>query len=621
MDISVRGKLIRLTPTDAIGKGGEADIYQLGPNLVAKIFKQPNHPDLKGNAAAQMAAKERINEHQQKLQLFPKGLPTNIIAPTDLVTDPKNQSRIIGYTMPFIGGAEVMLRYGEKSFRQNGIPNSLITELFLDGYGAVEGLHKNGVVWGDANDLNVLVKGNKVFIIDADSMQFGPYLCKTYTPNFVDPLLCDPNQNIPVLVLPHNQSSDWFAYTAMLFKTWMLVAPYGGIYRPKNGAKKVLETRRPLERISVFHSDIKYPRPAVPLDALNNDLKHHFVQVFEKDARVPFPKTLLQKTVWQECPSCHAEHCCVVCPFCKTMIPKKRVVVQVKGTVTAETVFDTPGVIVHSTYQGSAIRWLYHEDNFFKRDNGRKILAGKLDPLMRFRICGDRTAFGLGSMVVFEGQQFNVDTFGGNLPVFDTNSKHLFWITGGRLLREDSLAPKFIGDVLRGQTLFWVGETFGMGISRAGDIDITFTFRTDRKGINHFVQLPFRIQGKLIDSTCLFTDKLAWFGAVYRYGGQTDISWTVLDIDGNILAHKTAPLKSELWLSSLRGRSPIGNALFVATDDGMIRLTFDKSNGEIFQEREFPDTEPFIDSGSSLLVGANGIYSISPREIRLIKAN
>jgi hypothetical protein len=621
MDCLIRGKPIRFTPTDAIGKGGEADIYRLGKNLVAKIFKQPTHPDLKGNTLAQQVAKERINEHQQKLQLFPKGLPSNIIAPLDLITDPKNPSHIIGYTMPLIDGAEVMLRYGEKSFRQNGIPNSLITKLFLDEYAAVEGLHANKVVWGDENDLNVLVKGDKVFIIDADSMQFGPYLCKTYTPNFVDPLLCDLNQNVPVLVLPHNENSDWFAFTAMLFKTWMLVAPYGGIYRPKNGAKKVQETRRPLERISVFHTDIKYPRPAIPLDALNNDLKHHFVQVFEKDLRGPFPKQLLQKANWQECPSCHAEHCCVVCPFCKTMIPKKRIIVQVKGTVTAETIFDTPGVIVHSTYQRGAIRWLYHEDNYFKRDNGRKIMAGKLDPLMRFRICGDRTAFGRGSMVVFEGQQYNVDTFGGNLPVFDTNSQHLFWVSGGRLMREDTLAPKFIGDVLRGQTLFWVGETFGMGISRAGEIDITFTFRTDRKGINHFVQLPFKIQGKLIDSTCLFTDKLSWFGAVYRYGGQTDIAWTVIAIDGTVLAYKIAPLKSELWLSSLRGRSPVGNALFVATDDGMIRLTFDKSNGEIFQEREFPDTEPFIDSGSNLLVGANGIYSISHREIRLIKSS
>ena len=620
MDISIRGKLIRLTPTDAIGKGGEADIYQLGPNLVAKIFKAPNHPDLKGNTAAQQAAKERINEHQQKLQLFPKGLPPNVIAPIDLVVDPKNPKKIIGYTMSFVGGAEVMLRYGERSFRQNVVSNSMITQLYLDDYEIVEALHAHKMVWGDKNDLNILVKGNKVYAIDMDSTQFGPYLCKTYTPNFVDPLLCDPKQVSPVLILPHNEDSDWFAFTAMLFKTWMYVAPYGGIYRPKNGAKKVIEARRPLERISVFNPEVKYPRPAVPLEALNDDLKHHFIQVFEKDKRGPFPKQLLLKSNWQECPSCHAEHCCVVCPFCKTMVPKKRVVVQVKGNVTAESIFDTTGVILQSTFQKGAMRWLYHEGGFFKRENGRKILEGKLDPLMRFRICGDRTAIGFGNRVICGDDQYTVDTFGGNLPIFDTNSKHLFWISNGRLMREDTLAPKFIGEVLRGQTLFWVGETFGLGISRAGEIDITFTFHTDRKGINHFVQLPFKIQGKLIDSTCLFTDKFAWFGAVYRHGADTDISWAVLDDSGKVLAHKTAPLKSEIWLSSLRGRSPIGSALFVATDDGMIRLTFDKTNGEIFQEREFPDTEPFIDSGSSLLTGTVGIYSISHKEIRLIKA-
>jgi H/ACA ribonucleoprotein complex subunit 3 len=619
MDISVRGKLIKLTPTDAIGKGGEADIYQLGPNLVAKIFKTPTHPDLNGNTFAQQAAKERLNEHQQKLPQFPKGLPTNVIAPVELVTEPKNATRIMGYTMPFVDNAEVILRYGEKGFRQNGIPNSFITGLFKSLHGYVGQLHSKLIVIGDFNDLNVLIKGDQIYIIDADSMQFGPYLCKTYTPTFVDPRLCDPNQNSPIMIFPHNEDSDWFAFNAMLFKTWLFVAPYGGIYRPK-GPKNIIENRRPLERISVFNPDVKYPRPAIPLSALNDELKHHFVQVFEKDQRGEFPFKLLDKTAWQECPSCHAQHCCVVCPFCKTMVPKKRVVIQVKGTVTAEAIFDTPGVILAASFQGNVLRWLYHEDGHFKRENGRKILAGNLDPLMRFRICGERTAIGFGTKVVCDGEQKSVDTFGGNLPMFDTNSKHMFWLTGGRLLREDKLAPMFIGDVLRGQTLFWVGETFGMGFSRAGEIDLTFTFHVDRKGINHFVKLPFKIHGQLIDSTCLFTDRLAWFGAVYRHGGQTDISWAVLDKSGTVLAHKTAPYKSTIWLNHLRGKAPVGNVVFVATDDGMIRTTFDKSNGEIFQEREFPDTEPFIDSSTNLIPSNTGLYAVSAKEIKLIKA-
>ena len=75
MEIYLRGKPITLTPKKAIGKGGEADIYNIGKGKAIKIFKPPDHPDYYGQPNEQKGARIRIKEHQQKLPAFPKNLP------------------------------------------------------------------------------------------------------------------------------------------------------------------------------------------------------------------------------------------------------------------------------------------------------------------------------------------------------------------------------------------------------------------------------------------------------------------------------------------------------------------------------------------------------------------
>ncbi len=56
MDVYINGKKINLSPQKTIGKGGEADIFDIGNGQAAKIFKQPNHPDYQGQPFAQQAA-------------------------------------------------------------------------------------------------------------------------------------------------------------------------------------------------------------------------------------------------------------------------------------------------------------------------------------------------------------------------------------------------------------------------------------------------------------------------------------------------------------------------------------------------------------------------------------
>lgn len=83
----------------------------------------------------------------------------------------------------------------------------------------IDEIHAAKVVIGDFNDLNVLIAKDEPYFIDADSFQYNGFLCKVYTERFVDPLLCDPQANRPVLAKPHNEDSDWFAFRVMLMQS------------------------------------------------------------------------------------------------------------------------------------------------------------------------------------------------------------------------------------------------------------------------------------------------------------------------------------------------------------------------------------------------------------------
>src|SRR6202043_1719255 len=113
--------------------------------------------------------------HQRKLREFPGGLGPSVVAPVELATD-RSGKRLCGYTMDLIAGAEVLLRYGDPSFRRSGLSGPTAVAALADLHGTVSHLHARGVTIGDFNDLNVLVRDRRAFLIDADSFQFGPYL-------------------------------------------------------------------------------------------------------------------------------------------------------------------------------------------------------------------------------------------------------------------------------------------------------------------------------------------------------------------------------------------------------------------------------------------------------------
>jgi len=618
MDIYLKGKRIRIDPQKSIGKGGEADVFDIGGGRALKIFKPPNHPDL-DKPEEKIKAERKLAEHQKKLPAFPHNLPPAVIAPEELALD--QAGKIAGYAMRYVTGAEVLLRYAEKKFRQMGVSQEKVVTIFKSIHATVRGIHEAKVVIGDFNDLNVLVKGREAIFIDSDSFQFGNFLSITFTERFLDPLLSDPKEKRLLLARPQSTNSDWYAFAVMLMQCLLFVGPYGGIYRPKNPKDRLPQEARPLRRITVFDPDVGYPKPAIPYKVLPDALLDYFYKTFKQDQRGEFPFPLLEDMHWTRCPVCSTEHARTTCPNCLQVAPAAiKEAVTIRGQVKATRVFRTSGIILYAALQENKLLWLYHENDKFKREDGQTIISGELDPQMRFRLSGTRTLLGKDNNVVTlspgkEAEKLAVDAYG-NLPIFDANEKFRYWTENGQLFRDGDLGPKIIGNVLAGQTLFWVGSKLGFGFYWAGNLKVAFLFDALYTGINDNIALP-ALKGQLVDSTAVFASDAVWFLLALKEGSKIVNRCFLIEKSGKILAEAEADAQNGDWLGTLRGKCAAGKFLFAPTDDGIVRL--EAETGKIVKTREFPDTEPFVDTNSHLFASSQGIYTVQDREIILLK--
>jgi hypothetical protein len=634
MDVYLRGKRIKLDPTRSLGKGGEADVFDLGGGRALKLFKSPDHPDYQGLPSEQRAAEERIALHQHKLRAFPAGLPRQVIAPEELATDRSGRS-VVGYAMQAVALANPLVRYGEPTFRRVGVTNRDVVRLFLEIHAVVSGLHTAGVVIGDFNDLNVLVtSGAQPRFIDADSFQFGPYPCNVFTERFVDPLLCDARATTPRLARAYNPDADWYAFASLLMQSLLFVAPYGGVYLPKNLSRRIPNAARPLHRITVFHPEVRYPKPATRYEVLPDDLLQYLHRVFEKDERGSFPAELLDRLRFEACPRCAVEHARFSCPFCAPGASQQaRAALTVRGPVVCTRVFETAGVVLHACVEQGAVRFLYHEAGAYRREDGSVVFRGDLDPSLRFAILGHSTLVGRGGelAVLSPGQgpeRLSVDSDGAG-PAFASNGRHRYWTAAGRLLRDAASTPggasrasrasiDGIGDVLAGQTRIWAGPTFGLGLYRASNLSVAFTFDSERRGINDTLRLP-PLRGQLVDAACVLDEGRAWLLLALHHAGKTSHLCLAYSRAGALEATTEATAGDGSWLGRLHGKCATQGMLLAATDAGIVRIEL--RDGALQKTREFPDTEPFVDAACQLLIGKDGVYVIGRSEITALKIN
>jgi len=618
MAILVNNRRITIKPSMSIGKGGEADVYMLDSQTALKLFKQPDHPDFAGNLQAQQASRERLKEHQRKLPAFPAGLPVAVVKPIDLARD--DRGIILGYTMQLVKKAEPILRYSERSYHNAGLSMNKVIQVFHELHVAVTGIHAKSVVIGDFNDLNILISQavSTVSLIDADSYQYGGFYCHLFTMQFIDPLLCDATQKIPMPIKTYNTDSDWYAYNVMLVRSLLCVDPYGGIYRPKNKANRIPQTMRPLRRISVFHKEVTYPKPAFPLDTLPDELLQHFCLCFGKDQRGVFPEKLIRSLRWARCRVCGAEYARPVCPVCHKGRQAARLV-TVRGNVTCRNVYRTMGRIVFAVYQ-DGMRWLEVRGDKLFRENGYELRHYYSSaPNIKYEISGHITICADREWVVADTGDGKIwsrlaETVGASSAIA-ANSNHIYWCSLGRIMRNGDMADFYIGDTLENQTQIWVGERFGFGFYRAGKIEQAFVFDAERAGINDNVALP-RMTGQLLDAACAFSRELYWFFATLQDGQRRVNRCTIITRKGEVITSIEEPTGSDKWLGTISGKIATGNSLLCPTDNGVVRVVVDDAG--ITEVKTFPDTEPFVDSSVSLLAGKEGLYIVKQQEINLL---
>lgn len=627
MDVYVRDKRLRVSPTASIGKGGEADVFDLGSGIALKLWKGPEHPDVKGLPEEESAAAGRLLLAQDKMKSFPRGLPDRVVAPIDLVTDKKNTT-ILGYTMRLVAGAESLMSLSEPTRRRTFGGNAMAA-ILVDLWRTVAAVHGSSVVLGDFNDLNVLVREKEAHIVDADSFQFGGFPCPVFTERFLDPLICDPAETRPVPMRPFCVDSDWYALAVMVMTALLCVGPYGGVYRPKEPSKRMQECQRPLRRVTVFHPDVRYPKPAIPYRVLPDDLLHALSMIFERDVRAPLPFSLLEGLRFTNCSACGAEHARMRCPVCDHGVVRECVIVR--GTVKATRKFSTSGTILAATWNGSALEYVVHEHAAYRREDGTTILRGPLDGRARFFMQGKTTFVGRAGRIIAidEGrivEELTVDICGGD-PAFVVNERHAFYVQGGRLWRRSfgrqSAAPAGFplqsaepwGDVLAGQTRIWVGNRIGFGYYRAGNVSVAFTFDTEKRGIRDTVRLPWP-NGQIVRADAAIDEDKIWFFVAFAAAGRIVHRAVVLGADGAVLGSADAAPGDGSWLGTIAGKRAIGGVLFAPTDTGIVRVEVGPDGP--YEVKRFADTEPFVQAGACLFVGREGIFAVEPSEITLL---
>lgn len=601
-----------------IGEGGEAEVF-ISPGGVVKVYKQPTHSSFTGNDQAQKAAVVRLREIQAKLPAYPSKVPSHLMAPLKLAFDSKGPNRrIVGFQMQCVPDAITLRELSDRELReQSGITQEQIVQVFAHLHDTVSQTHDAGLVIADFNPMNALVTKavQEAWLIDADAMQFGQFEATSYTPKYVDPLVCKPGEKTQIKVKPHTVETDWYAFAMIFWECLLYVHPYGGVFKPADAKQRCGIDERPLRRISVLHGDVKYPVAGIPFNTLPDVIVDWYKQLLEKDVRQPFPKHFLTDIRFNQASA-----------YMKVSTDPAVVAHVSNANASATRVFDVvaPGVIVQVAYQNGKLHYIYHKDGKYWREGDVALLGSPLDGDLKFRIHGASTAVGkrghTRANVLPEKRQVSVDTFRGAYPVFDSNGSDLIYTAGGRIYNGASSTAFDIDETLPDQTSLFAGPKFGFGFYTAQDFRRAFVFDYKRAGK---LDVDIKaIKGSLIDAACYFSDNRLWLFVTSQESGRIVNRCSLITSDGRILATAEDFDGADNWLGSLKGKSAFAaggtELLASATEDGIVLIQ--QNGAQLAVCKTFAGTQGMVSPTDNLIFSPHGLYVWNTREIRLVKS-
>ena len=602
MIVVLNGKKVNLKPEDSLGVGGEGEVFAWGKYAI-KIYHKMN-PALSGTLKQQWRFAHKLK--LKKIANFPK-MPPEVIAPLQVVTNSKGA--IIGYVMDIVENATDIIRLSQRKYRKiNNVDLNYVVDIFKNVQQITKKIHSKQVVVGDYNSLNILFRGKDVFFIDSESMQFSGYPCIVATETYLDPIFYGKDFTKQAWF---NCNSDWYSYAVMLFQSLLFIHPYGGVHKGYNNMM-----RRAEASVSVFNTDVKYPKKALPFSILPDDLLHNFSLLFDKGERFAFPVDVLNRLKFVQCNSCGGFHTKPICPLCQAKSPVKREADKISGDCKCSTIFSTQGQIIQADLQKGKLRYIYLEKGVVKRETGSTVFTQKLSSDYHFGINQSKTFIGKGKDVaIIEYESVAGRTKTGTLRnknIFKTNADHYFTVSGGNLAMDDSVV---IGSILKNQTWFKVGAKFGFGFYRVGGRTVYFIFKFHKMGLDDSIKIP-SIQGKLLGADCIFSDDYVLFTMSEEISGKVYNSMYLINDKGETLASLKEEASSSNILKNIYGKTLGGTSVLTATDNGLLLAKLE--HGTFVENKLFSSTSSFVDEDTELINCPEGIYAIVNKTILLL---
>lgn len=627
MEVVIEGKHLRLNQSDVIGAGGEGTVFRgrlNGDDLAVKVYHQPDH------------------HRASKLTAFLSkrwSLPCRKIAqPMHLVYD-ANGRQIIGLTMPFLGqGFEELTSLANKKYRASFLVNtSMVAKIFVDGGVTVDSIHNNGLVIGDFNDLNGLFRGSEMLFIDVDAWQFDNFPCPVGTEQFLAPELYGIDLSQRAVFKPEH---DWYSYAVMLFKSLLLVHPYGGTHKD---VKQL--TTRATRRITVFDSGVKYPKIALAPDLLDDDLADAFDRVFSKGHRGKFPIDLVRSYADSlvECDNCgmfypHTRRQCPVCSAATLIIFTAPISVT-KGVGVAE-FLRTNGPIVFHKLVGTTLYVIAYENGkavlYAKRGSSspeRKVLFDEI-PGARYELVEDVLIVnlpGTTELLILDVSgnkpkplsKTETEIFASNRrAVFRASARYLFRIVGGNIMygemQNGQLIERSLRQAMTNQTWFTVRqEETGNRPTACGFFQVMqqqmFWLVWEGQTHDRIPVSEMNLGESLIDLTVKFSSQGVLIRRLTQYQGVNYIRTDIIGTDGKAV-YSTPRVREEDHISpSMHGHAYSTGKLLHATDEGVIQEDVVGS-----KVKTFDATKGYVENGDVLYVYQNGLLVVKDTNIARI---
>ena len=203
---------IRLT--ERIGDGGEGNVYKTNKNenVVAKIYSD----------------KKMTSRKQSKIEMIiAAGLSIDgVCFPTARLYNSKGV--FVGYLMPKAEGEKLgtSVFRGEKGMKRffGSWKRSDLVTLAITILSTIKKIHDLGILIGDINGLNILVKSpTEVYFVDTDSFQINEYPCPVGTLDFTAPEI----QGKDYKCILRSVGNENFAIAVLLFRLLMFgESPY-----------------------------------------------------------------------------------------------------------------------------------------------------------------------------------------------------------------------------------------------------------------------------------------------------------------------------------------------------------------------------------------------------------